>query len=254
MHWLLLILWTTPHAILIFCVIGLVRHSRFKTLPFFFTYVIYEEVLFSVLLPVVFWIGYWGGPKALYQWITVVGSVGISSCLQLAVFYEIVNTLILPQSPTLAALRPLIRWATATTLLLAVGISAALSSAGLRPLNHIFEVLNFSTNLVNLSLLMVLLLFTRTLRISWRSLPTGIVLGFGINSSAEIAATSLVSAFGMNGIVSKDIIRMLAFIACTVVWLIYILLPEKTPQFTGPGVQKSEIESWNEEMQKIVEP
>lgn len=250
MHWLLLILWTMPHAVLIFCVIGLVRHSRFKTLPFFFTYVIYEEVLFSVLLLVAFWIGYWGGPKALYQWITVVGSVGISSCLQLAVFYEIVNTLILPQSPTLAALRPLIRWATATTILLAVGISAAFSSAGLRPLNHIFEVLNFSTNLVNLSLLMLLCLFTRTLRISWRSLPAGVALGFGINSSAEIGATSLVSAFGMNGINSSDIIRMLAFLACTLIWLIYIFLPDARPRFTGQGVQRSEIEIWSQQLQK----
>lgn len=253
MGWLPFILSTITHAIVILCVIGILRAFAFKRMPVFFAYLVFEEVVFLVLLTIVILQlhGHRGlGP--LYQWVAVVGSVGISSCLQLAVYYEIASTLILPHSPILTTLRPLIRWATAGTILLAAGVSAAFSGMGLRPLTHIFEVLNFSANLVNLSLLLVLFLFTRTFHISWKSLPAGAALGFGITSSTEMGATGFISAFGTHGIIPSDMVRTLGFLACTLVWLVYILLPEDGSQFNGQGVRKSEIETWQDELHKIV--
>jgi len=138
-------------------------------------------------------------------------------------------------------------------LLLSAGIAATFSRAGLRPLTDIFEVLNFSANLVNLGLLLVLFLFTRTFHISWKSLPAGIVLGFGIASSAEIGATGFISGLGMNGILSSDMLRTLAFLVCTIVWIIYAFLPDTGQEFTGPGVRRSEIEAWNQDLHKILD-
>lgn len=253
MRWLPSILSIIAHAALIFCVIGLVRRPHFKKVPFFFTYVLYEEVQFTTLFVIVLW-EYFGGPKRLYQWVEIIGGAGISSCLQLAVFYEIVNTLVLPHSTARATLQPILRWVTAVAILLAVGISATFSRAGLRPLTQSFEVLNFSANLVNLSLLLALFLFSRTLHISWKSLPAGVALGFGITSGAEIGATSLVSAFGMNGVASADVIRLGAFLICTVVWLAYICLPARHQQFAGESAKREEIEAWHQDMQRIVQP
>lgn len=220
---------------------------------FFFAYVAWEEFVFVVLLGIVIWQRYGGGPGALYQPVMMVGNVGIGSCLQLAVFYELIKTLILPHSPVLVALRPLIRWAAAVAILVAVAISAAASYAGFGPVTHIFEALNFSTNLVNLGLLLLLLLFTRVFHVSWKSLPAGIALGFGINSSVEIGAASLVSALGVKSIILSDVVRMLAYLACTVIWLVYVFLPGGESRFTGQGVQEAEIEAWSEELQKIAE-
>lgn len=257
MQVLLLTIWIVAHAILIPCVGGLLRGSRFnKKVPLFFSYLIFEELLFGFL----FFITFWGShhPKSarfyavLYQWIAV-GGLGVSSCLQLGIFYEIVNTLILPRSPILARLRPLLRWAMALTILLATGISAIFSTAQLRPLAHVFDALNFSANLVNCGLLLVLLLYTRTFYISWKSLPAGIALGFGINSSIEIGASSLISALGMKSIVPGDIVRMAGFLVCSLIWLFYIFRADAGAQYKGQGVQKSEIEAWHEDLQKVVE-
>lgn len=251
MRWLAYILSIVAHVLLIFCLIGLARRSAFKKVPFFFSYVLYEELQFATSLAVIFW-AYHGGPKALYQWVTVIGGVGISSLVQFAVFYEIVNILILPRSPALMVLRPLIRWVSAAALLAAVGISATFSWAGLLPLTHTFEILNFSANVVNLSLLLVLFLFARTFHISWKSLPAGIALGFGITSSTEMGATSFISALGVKGIIPSDLVRMLGFLVCTLVWLVYIFLPEARPQFTGQDVQRSEMEIWEQQLEGIV--
>lgn len=241
-----LILWIIAHVILIFCIIGLLKRSRFKEAPFFLSYVVYEEVLFAALLP----IAYWKAGAVIYQWVVIVGGVGIDSCLQLAVFYGIVKTLILPNSPHMAILKPLLRTVLAVTILLAAGISGSLANAGLRPLVRIFEVLNFSTNLLNLGLLLVLFFFTRTFHISWKSLPMGVALGFGITSSAEIGATSLVSGWGMNALALSDALRLSAFIACSVVWLVYIYLPNR--RVIGQAVQQAEIELHEKALAGIV--
>lgn len=203
-------------------------------------------------MAVSFWIRYGGAPRVLYQWVLVVGSVGIASCLQLGVFYEIVNTLILPRSPLKTVLRHSIRWATAATILLAATIPAAFSAVGLQTSIHIFQVLNFSTNLINLGLLLVLFMFTRAFHISWKSLSAGVALGFGITSSIKIGAASLIFAFGMKSIVPGDIVRMLGYLACTIVWLIYIFRHEASSQYSGQSAEKLEIESWSQELRNIV--
>lgn len=253
MRILVLILWILPHAALIPCIVGMIRTSEFKRMRFFFVYMVWEELVFAVLLSIVLWQSFGGGPAGLYQPVMMVGNVGIGSCLQLAVFYEVVNTLVLPHSPALAALGPLIRWAAAVAILVAVATSAAVSYSGLRPVTHIFEALNFSANLVNLGLLILLLIFTRTFHVSWKSLPAGIALGFGVNSSVEVGVASLVSALGAKSIDLSDVVRMSAYLACTVIWLAYVFMPESRPRFSGQGLQKSELEVWNQELQKMNE-
>ena len=247
----IIVLWIISHSLLAFCLIGLLRRSRFKMLLFFLVYVIFEEAQFAVLLAISLLALYRHTLAPTYQWVAIVG-LGISSCLQLAVFYEIASTLILPNSRLRNILRNLLRAAAAVTILLAAGLSAEFSSFGLRPLTHIFTVLNFSTNLINLGLLFILFLFTKAFRVSWKNLHAGVMLGFAITSSAEIGATSALSAFGMKGVVSSDLIRMSAFIVCTLVWLIYIFLPETNAGFTGEQVGQSEIEIRTQELHGIV--
>jgi len=240
-------LWIISHVLLIFCLIGLARHSRFRNVPFFFTYLVFEEFVFATALTITLLTLHWRQLNVVYQWVEIVGSVGISSCLQFAVFYEVVSILILPRSVALTALRPLIRWVIVIGILLGVLISATFSGAQLRPLTHAFAVLNFSTNLVNLSLLIMLFIFTRTLHILWSSLPAGVALGFAITSSTEMGAIAFVSAFGTRGIIFSDLVRMLGFFVCTSVWLVYIFLPTAQPS-AGQGLRQHEIEIWEREL------
>lgn len=253
MNFLRLCLWILPHFLLLICLLRLLRFSRYRDLPAFFIYVVVEEAQFGVLLAVSLLTSRAPGALVLYQWL-IVANVATSSCLQIAVLYEIARKLILPDSAIWATLKPVVRWIAAILLLLAVGLSAAFADSGLHRVYRAFEVVNFCANLINVGFLLALLVFTRVLHISWKSLPAGIVLGFGVISSAEMGATSLLSAFGTGGVIPGDMLRLAAFSVCSMIWLVYLLLPERTPEFVGAGLRKSEIESWDQELRRMVKP
>lgn len=246
------VLWTAPHLLVLVCLLGLLRRARYWLFPMFSVYLLLEEVQFLFLFVVSLLIPRISSALSIYQW-GVTLNVAVNSCIQIAVLYEVASDLILPRSSVAATFRPLMRWAAGVLVLVSIGIAAGFAEAHIERVVHAFEVLNFSANLINLGLLLVLLVFTRALHISWKSLPAGIVLGFAINSSAEMGAASLLSELGMKGIVSTDIVRMSAFLACTLVWTIYIFLPDTGPQFTGQGVQKPEIEAWEKELHGMID-
>lgn len=243
--------WVATHLLLVFCLVGLMRQARYKTFPFFLSYLLLEESQFLLCFVIRLRTLRVGGTWGVYQWIVVAG-IALSSCLQLAVLYEVAARLMPPGSPLASILRFLIRWTVALFILLAAGVAALFSESGLSRVAHAFEVLNFSASLINLGLLLVLLALTRSFNISWKTLPAGIVLGFGVTSSTEIGATGFISAFGTHGIIPSDMVRTLGFLACTLIWLVYIFLPEYRSQFSGQGVEKSEIETWQDELHKIV--
>jgi len=250
-----LFLWVAPHVVVAFCLIGFLRRAQHKRFPLFFSYLILEEVSFSfffglIRLPPLLKLKV-ANILAIYQSVDLV-YIAIDSCLQIAIVYEVADQLISPLSSISSTFRPLMRWAAGVLVILAVGVAAAFSGLGLKRFDHAFEILNFCAYLVNIGLLLVLLLFTRALHISWKSLPAGIALGFGVVSSAEVGATSLISALGHHGMVPADIVRTGAFLGCTIVWLIYILLPEAKPRVSGQGLQQSEIELWDQSLREIV--
>lgn len=244
-------LWVVPHLLLVMCLVGLVRKGLYRQFPFFFSYVAIEEAQFVLCFVTDLLTLRVRGLLEVYRWIVVAG-IPLSSCLQIAVLYEVSRTLISQESRVSVLLRPVMRWTIAVLVLLASVIAAMFSESGLQRVIHAFEALDFSANLINLGVLLVLLAFTRSLNISWKRLSAGIVLGFGIASSAEMGATSFISALGVRGIIPSDVVRMAGFLACTLVWLVYIFLPEKQPVLLGREVQKSEIESWSEELTKMV--
>jgi hypothetical protein len=117
----------------------------------------------------------------------------------------------------------------------------------------VFQILDFAANLIATGLLLALILCARALRISWRALPAGIALGFGINASAELCASALLSVLvGRNGYIATDFIRTGSYQLCVLIWVIYILKRERLPRFQGKHLGKVELETWDDELQKMV--
>lgn len=246
-------LWIAPHLLLGAVLFFLHRRRLRPRVPLFFISCFFGLVYFlagfasyirwSVLHP--------GTVSGLYYGVLVVG-FALSALFEFAVLYEIADGLILSNSYLSKSLRPLLRWTAATALLVAVAISALLSRPDLARIITVFQTLAFSANLIKIGLLFTLLLFTRALGISWRSLPAGIALGFGISAAAELGASALLSELGRSGYLSMDLIRMASFHICVVVWLIYVLLPEKPKSLETSPEQLSEIELRMQELQRIV--
>jgi hypothetical protein len=108
------------------------------------------------------------------------------------------------------------------------------------------------TSFEELGLLISLLFFSRALQISWQSLPAGIALGLGISASAELSGAALLSVLGRAGYIPVDFIRMGAFHLCVVIWLVYIFLPSRSPSFTGHRPDRTDLEAWDQYLQKMV--
>ena len=248
-----LYLWIAPHLLLALCLAGLLRKQAYKAFPIFFSYVVFEEALFATLM--VFYLLVLRSLASLttYRWVLVIGTA-VAAMLQLATLYEIANTLILKQWSLARVLRPLLRWAAALFLLIAGATSGLFSQNGMQRVMNVFQVLNFSFSVINLGLLAVLILFTRAFVVSWKSLPAGVALGFGISSSVEMIASTLISVLGKTNYVNLDYLRMAAYHACVLVWLVYTFRGDRAPQFTSQRLQRSDLEAWNQEMQRMVEP
>src|SRR5713101_2468653 len=239
--------WIAPHLLLSVVLIGLLRRRLQKELTVFFAYVVFELLRFLLLMVIDLFPGF---SRLQYRWVLVFG-LGISTLLRFGVVYEMTLEVLRSLSTLAAVLLPLLRW-TAAALLLLAAFGSATFSGGIQHVEGIFRVLDFSSNVVQSGLLVVLFLFSRVLHVSWRSCAAGIILGFGFFSSVELATSALRPEFADSGNIAIDLIQMAAYHVCVMVWLIYLFLPERTPKFTRSGLEKSEIEFWDQELQRMV--
>jgi hypothetical protein len=250
MDFLFWYLWIAPHLFLSVFVWIFLRRGLQKQTPVFCAYVLGELIQFVVLITFSLY-GIWHpGPRLdLYRWI-LVWSSGIVSLLSFGVIYELVNQLILSRSTLGNTLRPVMRWSAAILVVLTAVVSARLGVTVERVVNS-FSALDFSSSVLQVGLLFVLFLFSRALRVSWRSLPIGIALGLGILGCVELSTAPLFSVFTHRYVVI-DVVRMAGFHVCVLVWLGYLIFPERGPKFKGKPPQESELESWNQELQRMV--
>lgn len=248
MHFLFWYLWIAPHLFLSVLLWIFLRRGLHKQSPVFCAYVLCELVQFAVLITLSLY-GIWHPRPRLnfYRWIEVWSS-GVLSLLSFGVVYELVSQMILSRSSLGKTLRPVMRWS-AAILLPQTAAAAAHLGVVIERVVSVFEVLDFSTSVLQVGLLLVLFLFSRALRVSWRSLPVGIALGLGILGCVELSAAPLFSAFPHHYVVI-DIVRMAGFHVSVLVWLGYLIFPEPGPKFKGKSPQESELESW--ELQKMV--
>ncbi len=244
-------LWVGPHILLGIYLWLLWRRGLPKQFPFFVTYLLFESLYFLATF-VADIRSLWSPTHSLYAYrLILVWGLGIMSLISFGVIYELVNQLILSRSTLASTLRPVMRWSAAILLLL-TAIASAHLGVTLDHLANVFTVLDFSTSVLQVGLLLVLLLFSRVLRASWRSLPMGIALGLGILGCVELSAAPLFAVFQVHRYALIDDVRMVGFHVCVLVWLGYLLFPDREPEFGGKPLRTSDLESWDEGLQKMV--
>jgi hypothetical protein len=240
-------LWVVPHLLLVWVLLASLRRGR-QRLPIFVGFIGFQIFLFIVLLTLsrlpdpVF--------SESYPWVLVIGT-GIGSFLALGVIYELANELLLNRSSNAGRLRPLLRWALVLLILAAAISSGVFSGVSFKRVSNIFQILDFSFSLILAGMLFTLFLFSRMLHFSWRGWPTGVAVGFGISACINLAAAAMRAGVGKSAVIAVDITQMTAFHVSVVVWLIYLLLPDRTPAFVGRGLGQSDIQLWDQELQRM---
>lgn len=253
MFYVYYILWTAPHFCMAVSFLLLLRRGVHRHLPLFCIYAAFQVIEYVVLVLLSFIAPKTStSPLHLYRCFLTASTV-ISITLEFLALFELTKELTLPPE-LVRKIVPVFRWVAAALVLSAAVLSARLLANGAEQLMTIFQTLEFSANLVKLGLLLVLLVCTIGLKIPWKSLPAGLVLGFGIQSSSNMGASALYSALGRPGFITVDMIRMVAFLSCNIIWLIYIIRPEKPARFKGAGLRLSELELLDQQMQKMMQP
>ena len=255
MTYVFYILWTAPHICLGVSIVFLFRRGVHRQLPLFCAYSGLLVVEYLVLMLVDFLAPRVSSSPLRFYRSFAIACMAMSLTLEFLAIFELTKELALPRE-LVGKLVPIFRWVAAALLLSAALVSARLLGNGDGELMTAFQTLQFSANLVKLGLLLVLLVCTIALKISWKSLPAGLALGFGIQSASEMGASALYSAlypaFGKAGLLKVDMIGMVAFLFCTIIWLVYILRPEETFEFKDEGLPLSELELLDQQMQKMM--
>jgi hypothetical protein len=241
-------LWITPHILLGVVLIASLPRRLHRQLPIFVAFVIFEILQFLVL----FTASRFVRPSSIgvYLWFLTAGAM-INGLLRLGVVYELTQSLILSRTALEEALRPVFTWTLAAMVVIAAVTSGSLRDVGRERLLNGFQILDFSSNLIFAGMLVVLFFFSRVLQVSWRGRATGVALGFGISACINLASAALRSGLGKTAFIAVDLTQMAAFHVSVVVWLIYLWLPDRTPALVGSGLGKSDIQFWDQELQRM---
>ena len=242
-------LWIVPHVILGVLLFSLLRLRLQRRLPFFLSYVVFEIAQFLSLLILNVLPAF---SRAQYSRVFVFGLI-LSTFLKVGVMYELGRDLLVSRPVQLGASLPLMRWIAAPILLIGASASAFLSAARLEKVEGLFHFLQLSVSVMLTVLIIVLFLFTKFLRVSWRSQSAGIALGFGIYAAVEVATAAMRVNFPDQGNIVIDLLQMIAYHAAAVIWLVYVALLRPVPNFSGCGLQTSELQMWDQDLQRMVE-
>jgi hypothetical protein len=238
------VLWFIPAFLQAVMAILMLRRKLYRELPVFFAYLIFKVALNCALwsfrhrMPHYFYI-YWIGEA-------------IGSTVAVGVIYEIFAIVTRPYEAIRRTGSLLYRWAAMSLLILAT-ITAAMAP-GMDPARIIegILVLERGVRIVQSGLLLVLFLFASYLGMSWRSYVFGIALGFGIYASAELALVAIRTHIGADADQLYRWVKMIAFDFTTVLWTVYMLLPQAKHQ-TVTSLPKSEAAVWEQALMEYLQ-
>jgi hypothetical protein len=183
---------------------------------------------------------------------------GVEAVLAFAIIYQIF-TLRLHQYPAVrdlgsAAFR-------ASTIVLLAGVLALAWLApgpGARYWTSFSAVIQRSARTLQCGQLVFLFLFCGYFRLSWRSRTFGIAMGLAILSSSSLAISAIQSQLPLAVFQRNEYTVWLAsdstYLIAVLVWLSYMLAPEPTPQPPDGPLPPDDLETWNQELERLLQP
>jgi hypothetical protein len=240
-------LWLAPRALQILIAGIMLRRGLVRDFPIFFTYTVFqilsEGTLFvfdhdAAVSDYLYWYTYWVG-------------LTVSSGLRFGIIWEICSG-VFSRYPGLRRLnRFLFRWAIVVLLFLAIALAANAPEDGTFHILSRTRVLDLSVNVMQSGLWLLLVGLCAYFRLFWRSIAYGIAFGLGIFATVALAAGAARLWTGFVAGYAYDFVVMGAYNCSTVVWLVYVLMPEKVHR-NLKDLPQNDLEQWNAELQRLL--
>ena len=212
-------LWISGSALSLAVVVTMARRGLRREFPFFFSYAAFQVVS----APLLFALYQWGSYADYFYGYWVSSALGIG--LGLAVLFEIFQHAFRPYAALRGLGSMLFRWAALVLLLVAV-ITALSAPAGQKPIITAILSLERSIRMMQCGLLILLLLFSPQLGLSWRSHLFGITAGFGGYAAVSLTLVTLRAQLGVPGDSAYTLINSGAYVLAGATWFAYLLAPE----------------------------
>jgi len=186
----------------------------------------------------------------LYFYLFWIGE-GISVLLGIAVVYEVFRHLFSLQS----ALRKVagISFVVTVTFLFVLGGSVFYGPGpvGLQHLGSGILLAEEGARILEVGLLMFLFLFAGAFGLHWRQPVFGIGMGLGIFTAVELVNMVLRSRLGAGATDVLNVVRMLAYNSSLIVWLGYLLAPERATSAAAVP-DRAQLEQWNQAIMELI--
>jgi hypothetical protein len=248
------ILWFARVALSLTLFLVIIRHRLYKQFPLFTVYSGWITLTgVAVLL-----LNYAHFVSVNQYFAGVAIGNAVEAVLAFAIIYQIFLQR-LHQYPAIKDLGSAAFRASTLVLLAAVLALAWLAPGpGVQYWTSLHSVIERSARTLQCGQLVFLVLFCAYFRLSWRSRVFGIVLGLGILSSSSLAMNAIMSQMGPARLRQNEYLLRLvnesANLTAVVVWLSYFLAREPSPLLPHTVLPKHDLETWNQELERMLEP
>lgn len=174
----------------------------------------------------------------------------LGTFLGLGVVYEIfANLFSLHPALRILATR-VFRWAIVVLVFLGCLLVYIESPVRASSINNAILVVEQGARIVEVGLIVFLFLYAGILGLHWRQSAFGIVLGLGLFATTELVVVTMFSRFGSAGRQVLNLIRMSAFNSGLLIWIGYILVPERIA--VGELPKREQLEQWNQAVMELI--
>jgi hypothetical protein len=187
----------------------------------------------------------------------VTASNAVATALAFAIIYRIFIKRLsdYPQLKDLGV--SVFRGTTLVLLLAAVALAWLVPGQGPSP-SITYIVTSRTVHILECGQLVFLALFSGYFRLPWRSRAFGIVLGLGILSSTSLAINTIHSQMAATAWTASEYAFLLVndstYLVAVVVWLYYLLAPERSPQSASSSLPPHDLDPWNQELERLLKP
>ena len=212
-------LWILPACAQVCLAVVMLRRRLASRLPIFFAYTVFQLVTFAVEFSVyqlsykLYFVAYWA-------------AAAISALLGFAVIVEVFREVFQPFTGLKNFGSVLFRWAAAVLVMAALLMAATGVQLTHDRLLALILTLGRSTRVMQCGLVLLLLLCSEHLGLSWRNYVFGISLGFGIVAAMDLIAITYVATYGETAARFFNLTKMSAYLVAVFVWTGYLSKPE----------------------------
>jgi hypothetical protein len=172
------------------------------------------------------------------------------------IIYEIFQCLLTGYPALHKSATALFRWAIVLLCAIVVALAWLAPASGASHLMSGFFLLQRTVDILLCGLLLFLFAFSRLFGLTWRSYVIGIALGLGILASVELATSAIraqIEPIARNYTVEiMELINQGTYCCSVLAWICYLFLREPQPTTIVKTLPDHDLETWNEELQRLL--